>query len=388
MLLVAEPGPDGTPVERVLVDPMAVDPSGATTLDAWQPSQDGDLLAYQVSEGGSEESVLRVIDVATGEVVDGPIDRARYSPVAWLRGWRGLLLRPPAGPRAPPGRRAAVPPPGLVPPARHRPRRGRRGVRRRSRDTTYYGARSRATAAGSSSPRRRAPTPATTSGSPTCRSPSPRPRCSSRSWSASTPAPARRSAATAGSTWAPTSTPRAGRLCVADPTTPTPEHWTDLVPQRDDAVLEDYGVLDGEALAAPTGCSCPGPSTRSRASRSTTSATAPSGPRCSCPGSAASAAWSRVPRAATRRGSPTPTTPACRTCTATTAPTGEVSLFASPPGVVEVPDVRTQQVEYTSADGTVVRMFVSRAPTPSTPTAVRSPPRPPSCTATAASASR
>jgi prolyl oligopeptidase len=36
-----------------------------------------------------------------------------------------------------------------------------------------------------------------------------------------------------------------------------------------------------------------------------------------------------------------------------------VSLSASPPGVVEVPDVRTQQVEYTSADGTVVRMFVS-----------------------------
>ena len=36
--------------------------------------------------GGTEESVLRVLDVATGEVVDGPIDRARYSPVAWLPG--------------------------------------------------------------------------------------------------------------------------------------------------------------------------------------------------------------------------------------------------------------------------------------------------------------
>ncbi len=76
--------PDGT--ERVLVDPMAIDPAGTTTLDAWQPSKEGDRLAYQLSEGGREESVLRVLDVATGEVVDGPIDRARYSPVAWLLG--------------------------------------------------------------------------------------------------------------------------------------------------------------------------------------------------------------------------------------------------------------------------------------------------------------
>jgi prolyl oligopeptidase len=82
VLLVREP--DGT--ERVLVDPMAEDPSGTTTLDAWQPSKEGALLAYQLSTGGTEESVLRVMDVTTGAVVDGPVDRARYSPVAWLPG--------------------------------------------------------------------------------------------------------------------------------------------------------------------------------------------------------------------------------------------------------------------------------------------------------------
>jgi prolyl oligopeptidase len=72
--------------ERVLIDPMQLDPAGTTTLDAWQPSKEGALLAYQTSTGGTEESVLRVLDVATGEDVDGPIDRARYSPVAWLPG--------------------------------------------------------------------------------------------------------------------------------------------------------------------------------------------------------------------------------------------------------------------------------------------------------------
>ena len=75
---------DGT--ARVLVDPMALDPAGTTTLDAWSPSWEGDRLAYQLSTGGDEESQLYVLDVATGEVVDGPIDRCRYSPVAWLPG--------------------------------------------------------------------------------------------------------------------------------------------------------------------------------------------------------------------------------------------------------------------------------------------------------------
>jgi prolyl oligopeptidase len=77
------------PVE-VLVDPMAVDPSGLTTLDAWQPDKEGRLLAYQLSEGGDEESRLRVIDVGAGVLVDGPIDRCRYSNVAWLPGGKAF----------------------------------------------------------------------------------------------------------------------------------------------------------------------------------------------------------------------------------------------------------------------------------------------------------
>jgi prolyl oligopeptidase len=79
----------GAPAE-VLVDPVAVDPSGLTTLDAWQPDKEGRLLAYQLSAGGDEESLLRVLDVGTGSVVDGPIDRCRYSNVAWLPGGKAF----------------------------------------------------------------------------------------------------------------------------------------------------------------------------------------------------------------------------------------------------------------------------------------------------------
>jgi prolyl oligopeptidase len=75
---------------RVLVDPSALSDDDTVTLDGWAPSLEGDLLAYQLSEGGDEESALRVMDVATGKIVDGPIDRVRYSPVAWLPGGREL----------------------------------------------------------------------------------------------------------------------------------------------------------------------------------------------------------------------------------------------------------------------------------------------------------
>jgi prolyl oligopeptidase len=76
--------------ERPLIDPMAIDGSGTTTLDDWAPDHDGRLLAYLLSAGGSEEAVLRVMDVMTGQDVDGPIDRCRYSQVAWLPGGKAF----------------------------------------------------------------------------------------------------------------------------------------------------------------------------------------------------------------------------------------------------------------------------------------------------------
>jgi prolyl oligopeptidase len=77
---------------RALVDPNAlVNPDtgradGTVTLDGWSPSLEGDRLAYQVSSGGDEESRIWILDVGTGQVLDGPIDRARYSTVAWAPG--------------------------------------------------------------------------------------------------------------------------------------------------------------------------------------------------------------------------------------------------------------------------------------------------------------
>ncbi len=77
--------------ERVLIDPSALSDDDTVTLDGWAPSMEGGLLAYQLSQGGDEESTLRIMDVDTGKMVDGPIDRVRYSPVAWLPGARALF---------------------------------------------------------------------------------------------------------------------------------------------------------------------------------------------------------------------------------------------------------------------------------------------------------
>ncbi|MDX2967688.1 prolyl oligopeptidase family serine peptidase [Kribbella solani] len=70
--------------ETPLLDPKQLDPTGLTTLDAWQPTPDGSKLAVQLSRGGDERSTLSVLDVATGLTIDGPIDGCRYSPIAWL----------------------------------------------------------------------------------------------------------------------------------------------------------------------------------------------------------------------------------------------------------------------------------------------------------------
>jgi prolyl oligopeptidase len=78
--------------DRVLLDPMVLDPTGKTVVDFVEPSPAGDLLAYGLSVGGTEESVVSVLDVATGEMVDGPIDRAWITSLAWLPDGKAFYL--------------------------------------------------------------------------------------------------------------------------------------------------------------------------------------------------------------------------------------------------------------------------------------------------------
>jgi prolyl oligopeptidase len=70
--------------DRVAVDPNALNQAGTTALDWYYPSEDGQLLAYGLSENGSEESVLHVLEVETGRQLSDQISRMRAASLAWL----------------------------------------------------------------------------------------------------------------------------------------------------------------------------------------------------------------------------------------------------------------------------------------------------------------
>ncbi|HEV7663411.1 MAG TPA: prolyl oligopeptidase family serine peptidase [Chloroflexota bacterium] len=82
-VLLVRDGTDGA--ERAIVDPNAWSQSGVVALDWWFPSADGRLLAYGLSQGGDELSVLRVLEVETGQSLpDEEIPHTRAASVAWL----------------------------------------------------------------------------------------------------------------------------------------------------------------------------------------------------------------------------------------------------------------------------------------------------------------
>ena len=121
-------------MERALFDPIAIDPTGVTTMDSWQPSKEGDRVAVQYSIGGDEESILAIIDTATGERLEDGIDRCRYSPIAWLPGGEQYYYVRRLAPELLPESEQEVPSSGLPPHRRREPGRGHPHLRRRYDD--------------------------------------------------------------------------------------------------------------------------------------------------------------------------------------------------------------------------------------------------------------
>ena len=102
-LLVAIADPDDLASERVVVDPNAIDPTGATAIDWFVPSLDGRLVAVSLSTGGTEDGTLHVFDVETGVETGDVIPRVQYGTaggsVAWLEGSTLVFLHPLPAPR-------------------------------------------------------------------------------------------------------------------------------------------------------------------------------------------------------------------------------------------------------------------------------------------------
>ncbi|MFY9848722.1 MAG: prolyl oligopeptidase family serine peptidase [Trebonia sp.] len=235
--------------ERALIDPVAIDPSGRTTLDGWQPDKEGRLLAYQLSSGGDEESLLRVMDVASGELVDGPIDRCRYSGVAWLPGGKAFYYVRRLPPEAVPDgesqyhRRLYLHVVGTAPETDAL-------VFGEGRDkTTYYGASVSRDgrwlmlwASIGTAPREDVWLADLSASDP-----------DAPAAPAFTPVTVGLDAQTSlragrdGRLYVFTDldAPR-GRICVADPAAPGPEGWRDLIPEDPSAVLRGFAILDND----------------------------------------------------------------------------------------------------------------------------------------------
>jgi prolyl oligopeptidase len=384
VLYVVDRTDDGQESEpRVLLDPMALDPSGLTTLDAWQPDREGNLLAYQLSEGGTEESVLRVIDVTTGDLVDGPIDRARYSPVSWIPGGlpdsaasarSGTGAGPVAGkvPAYYYVRRLA---PELVPDGEEQYHR-RVWLHRVGADPdtdveifgaghdprSYFGAGlSRdgrwliVSASVGTAPRNDVWIADLRDGDHAAPNLKPLAIGLDAQVGAYVGRDGRLYIAT------DLDAPR-GRLAVTDPSTPEPEHWQDLIVHDPEAVLEDFTILDGPELETPLLLA----SWTRHAVSEITVHDLDSGAQL--PGALGRVTLPGIGSVGGLLSRPEGGHEAWFSYTDHVTPphvyrldgqTGKYDLFAAPPGTVEVPSVVTRQVTYTSADGTQVRMFIS-----------------------------
>lgn len=69
---------------RVLLDPNGLSEDGTIALAGWVPSDDGKLLAYGLADGGSDWRTWKIRNIDTGEDLEDTIQWVKFSGAAWL----------------------------------------------------------------------------------------------------------------------------------------------------------------------------------------------------------------------------------------------------------------------------------------------------------------
>lgn len=76
---------------RVLVDPNTFSPDGTSSLTSLTVSGDGQLVAYGVSEAGSDWATFRLLSLATGDELDDALIQTKFSQAEWLPDHRSYV---------------------------------------------------------------------------------------------------------------------------------------------------------------------------------------------------------------------------------------------------------------------------------------------------------
>jgi prolyl oligopeptidase len=91
--------PDGE--GRLLLDPNTLSKDGTVALANFKPSEDGKLLGYSISRGGSDWNEILVRDVATGKDTGDHLKWVKFSGISWAKDGGGFYYSrfdaPPAG---------------------------------------------------------------------------------------------------------------------------------------------------------------------------------------------------------------------------------------------------------------------------------------------------
>jgi prolyl oligopeptidase len=87
--MLAVLGQDADPATaRIVLDPNTLNTTGRTAIDWYVPSPTGKLVAVSMSENGSEDGSLHIVDVATGKAVDAVIPNVQYPTGGGSLAWR------------------------------------------------------------------------------------------------------------------------------------------------------------------------------------------------------------------------------------------------------------------------------------------------------------
>lgn len=76
---------NGSHVEELFLDPNTFSKDGTTSLDALSFSKNGSILAYSISEGGSDWRKIHIMDTETKKLIETPITDIKFSQISWYK---------------------------------------------------------------------------------------------------------------------------------------------------------------------------------------------------------------------------------------------------------------------------------------------------------------